>query len=167
VLVLGGGTGVFVVVGGATVLVAGTAVLVGGTSVLVGGIGVLVLVGGMGELVGVAVGGAIPFPTRDTLCGLSHALSLMRSTALLGPVLLGAKLRLIVQLALGATAISLQASDSAKLAVAVPVRVMLLTVKLRAPVLVMMTVWVTLRVPSSWLPKSTLLVLSGPFHNRL
>jgi hypothetical protein len=104
----------------------------------------------VGVRVGVFVAGSRPFPVKATLCGLSRALSVMMlRLALRVPDAVGAKLALMVHVLFGAREAPPQVSDSLKSLGLVPVRATLLMVRVRDPVLLSVTVCVTLCVLTS------------------
>src|SRR5919199_5353401 len=97
-----------------------------------------------------------PTAVKAMRCGLSAAVSEMLRVAVRGPDAVGAKLALMVHVLFGARAAPRQVSDSLKSLGFVPVRATLLTVRVREPVLLSVTVCVTLRVLTSCAPKSRL-----------
>src|SRR5919202_4541719 len=96
-----------------------------------------------------------PTAVRVMRCGLSAAVSEMLRVAVRGPDAVGAKLALMVHELLGARAAPRQVSDSRKSLGFVPVRATLLTVRVREPVLLSVTVCVTLRVLTLRAPKAS------------
>jgi hypothetical protein len=95
--------------------------------------------------------GAMPVPLRLTVCGLVLALSVTVSVPLSGPVVVGAKLTLMVQLPLAARVEGLEGQlvVSEKL----PLVTMLLIVRGIVPVLLRVTGCEAPVVPTAWLPK--------------
>jgi hypothetical protein len=83
------------------------------------------------------------------LCGLSAAVSEILRAAIRVPDAVGAKLALMVHELFGARATPPQVSDSLKSLEFVPVRATLLTVRVKEPVLLSVTVCVTLCVLTS------------------
>jgi hypothetical protein len=104
-----------------------------------------------------------PVPLRLMVCGLLGALSLINTEPVNGPVEVGAKVKLIVQEALGASENEPVAGQlvamcgSAKGALG---GVMLETTRGAVPVFLSCTDFTALVVPSAWFPKFTVVVLS-------
>src|SRR3989442_4509133 len=106
----------------------------------------------------------LPVPLSETLCGLPAASSVMFTVAARTPVAAGVKLTLIVQLAPGATEPApdgqVLPAAKAKSAACVPVMVMLVRVSGAPPLLVSVTFWAGLVVPTRCLPKALLVAES-------
>jgi hypothetical protein len=93
---------------------------------------------------------AIPVPLRATLCGLFAALSVIVRLAVLFPLAVGLKVTLSAQLPLGITVAPVQVSALlAKSPAFVPVSPTLAIVRFPLPLLVTVSVWAALVVPSS------------------
>src|SRR5512146_843544 len=86
------------------------------------------------------------------LCGLPLALSLMLTEAVRVPVAVGVKVTLMVQLPLAATELP-QVFVWAKSPELVPASEMPLIVRVLLPMLVRVTFWAVLLVPTAWLVK--------------
>ena len=99
-----------------------------------------------------------PAPVRLTLCGLPGALSVTVSEADWEEAVVGAKVTEIVQLA-PAFRLVPQLPVWANCVGLAPVSPMLVMLSVAVPVLVSVTVWAELVVPTVWLPKATLLGL--------
>ena len=91
-------------------------------------------------------------PLKETFSGLSAALSVMDTLALLLPVVLGVKVTLIVHDALTASEPG-QVLVCAKSPALVPVMLMVLMLSAAVPLLVSVTVFVALVELTFWLPK--------------
>ena len=89
-------------------------------------------------------------PARVTLCGLLAALSVKDTLALRLPLALGEKVTPMVQVALMASEVG-QVLVCAKSEALVPVMLMLLMLRASVPLLVRVTVWAALVVPTFWL----------------
>jgi hypothetical protein len=94
---------------------------------------------------------SVPFPLKETTCGLPEALSLMVTVPVRVPIVVGVKLTVIAQLALTASDVP-QVLVWAKS----PLATMLVIVSVAVPVLVSVIVCGTLVVPNCWLPNATL-----------
>ena len=94
----------------------------------------------------------IPVPLRLTVCGLPAALSLIVTAAVLVPRAVGVNRTLIVQLELAAR-LAPHVVVREKSPLFAPVIVMLAIVKTALPVLVTVTDWAALVVPTTRLPK--------------
>jgi hypothetical protein len=93
---------------------------------------------------------AIPVPLRLTLCGLFAALSVIVRLAVLAPLAVGLKVSPSAQLALGTTVAPVQVSALLPKSLAfVPVSPTLAIVRFAVPLLVTVSVWGALVVPSS------------------
>src|SRR3989442_12789137 len=106
----------------------------------------------------------LPVPLSETLCGLPAASSVMFTVAARTPVAAGVKLTLIVQLAPGATEPAppgqVLPAAKAKSAACAPVMVMLMRFSGAPPLLVSVTFWAGLVVPTRCLPKALLVAES-------
>jgi hypothetical protein len=93
---------------------------------------------------------AIPVPLRLTICGLFKALSVIVRLAALVPLAVGVKVTLTAQVALGITVAPVQVSAllAKSLAFAPPI-VAVEMVKFAVPLLVTVTPWPALAVPTS------------------
>src|SRR5438874_2124413 len=100
-------------------------------------------------------------PLKGTLCGLPDALSLMDKLAVRVPVAVGVKVTLTVHEAPAASVLGLigQLLVWAKSLALVPVSPMLVMVRAPVPLLVSVTVWAALLVPTAWFAKLTLVGL--------
>jgi hypothetical protein len=94
---------------------------------------------------------AIPVPERATVCGLPGALSVILTEAVRLPVTKGLKVTLAVQSAPGASEL-LHPLLRRKSAASGPVTLTLAIVKVALPVLVSVTLWEALAVPTACLP---------------
>src|SRR5262249_2858601 len=102
----------------------------------------------------------IPVPVRLTICGLPGASSVTARSPFRVPSAVGVKVTLMVQLAPAFTELP-QLLFSAKS----PLVAMLVMVRVALPLLVRVTVWGLLVVPTLWLPKARLVgdrVTAGP-----
>src|SRR5207237_584931 len=105
-----------------------------------------------GQAGGAGVG--VPWPLSATLCGLSGALSTKARLALRAPMAVGAKATSTVQVLPEATVVPLQVSlPVVKSPGLAPVSATLVMARFAASVLVTVTVWAALVVPTCWLPK--------------
>ena len=97
----------------------------------------------------------VPVPESATLCGLPAALSLIVTLALRLPVAVGENVTLSVQVAPAASVLGLsgQVFVCAKSPALAPLTPMLLIVNAAVPLLVSVTDFAALVVPTSWLPK--------------
>lgn len=96
--------------------------------------------------------GPVPVPVRLIVCGLPARLSAMVTAAVRSPMAVGENFTRIVQLPPPPNEVK-QLLVSEKSPTLAPVTVMLLMVKLALPVLVMVTAWAELVVPTFWLVK--------------
>src|SRR5947207_5198574 len=107
---------------------------------------------GLRPTAGAGIG--VPVPLSATLCGLSAALSTKARLALRAPTAVGAKATSTVQVLPAATVAPLQVSlPVVKSPGLAPVSATLVMARFAASVLVTVTVWAALVVPTSWLPK--------------
>ena len=99
-------------------------------------------------------------PLRLMVCGLPEALSVMLMVATRAPVVVGVKVTLKTQVAFGASVVTQLAGvvEEAKSPGLVPPRLIALMVSGPVPVLVSVTVWAALVVPTKRLPKLRLVL---------
>jgi hypothetical protein len=98
---------------------------------------------------------AVPVPESPTVCGLPLALSAMLTEAARLPLAEGVKVTLIVHFTPGATELP-QLLLWAKSPAFAPVNLRLVMVNVALPLLVKVTAWATLVVPTGWFPKERL-----------
>src|ERR1035437_5593495 len=103
-----------------------------------------------------AVPGLIPVPVSETVWGLSVALSVIVIDPCVAPVAPGLNVTLTVQVLLGVIVAPVQVSVSRKSLGFVPPIVTVEMVRLAVPVLVTITVWGTLVVPTFCVPNARL-----------
>jgi len=94
--------------------------------------------------------GAMPVPVSATVCGLPAALSVIVTAADFAPVLVGAKVTLIVVVAFGATLMGSVAFVSLNCEASVPVIEMPEIVSCAVPLFVIVTGVEVLLVPTNW-----------------
>lgn len=97
----------------------------------------------------------MPVPLRLTLCGLPDALSETVSAAARLPVAPGVKLTLKLQLAPAATELP-HVFVSAKSPALAPLTVTLVTLRAALPLLVSVTLFAELVIPTAWFPNDRL-----------